>query len=251
MRAQHSLKKRLLLIYAIIFGVVFIFSPLILSETITFSGDFSHKQAMVFKEGVRLKKAVLFGQARSTAYLDGFSIERNSQKKIQATYKKFLLKNISMLAEFSPVAKKLYHSLLSMPVTGRMMIKKNLDDVLIIDQVNPLLMPGDNLYLPKLPHFVSLFGWAGNKKLQYHSGYMVIDYLKDIKYGSLAEKNYVYVISPAGRVRRVNVAYWNHSNARISPGAIIYVPLSKPYKKRLVPHFNLKLAQFLSTQRIF
>ena len=192
----------------------------------------------------------MHGQPKATAYRQGFSFERASQKATQAAYKTFLLKALKQLKKSSMDAASLYYALKKMPVTGRMRITTNFDGLFFRSHVNPLLMPGDVLYLPSLPNSISIVGWAGEKKCPFDTNKLLTDYLKAVTYSKTAEKNNVYVISPAGKVTKVPVAYWNRIAYHIAPGAIIYVPISNTFVKKIAPHFNLKMAQFLSTQRI-
>lgn len=228
----------------------FVICSAVSAGSIAVSGEFYHTTPITLTTGMRLKQAILLSQPKADAYRDGFSIEREDQKKQQTQYKAFLLANLHILKQSSTDANKLYQALWAMPVTGRMKMKTDLDELLLQFQNNPLVKNHDVIYLPKQPSTVQLYGWAGNQQLPFHYDFMLIDYLKDKHYSPLAEKNFVYVISPNGALHTVHTAYWNHSNARISPGTIIYVPLSKSSAQTLGSHFNLKMAQFLSTQRI-
>jgi hypothetical protein len=205
---------------------------------------------MPFAAPLRLTRAIRYAKPKASAFRDGFSLERQSQKIEQARYKKMLLTVLQQLNHTSHCAANLYQLLKRMPVTGRMRIETTLDGLFLVSHANPLLQPGDTLYLPALPTYIEVIGWAGNKKLNFKSDYLLTDYLKKLVYSQFAEKNFVYVITPAGKVDKVKVAYWNRKNYLVAPGSLIYVPIAHTYVKKIAHKFNLKMAQFLSTQRI-
>ena len=74
-------------------------------------------------------------------------------------------------------------------------------------------------------------------------------YLAECPRARRADRDWVYVIQPDGRVFRQGVAPWNRSAPlALAPGATIYVPLPERAAQAVDTTLNHDLADFLATQ---
>ncbi len=112
-------------------------------------------------------------------------------------------------------------------------VRKDLDTV---------LEPGDRIYVPKRPNYVSVVGDVLNPgSLQFIPGKSVKEYLGEA--GGLqksADKKRVFVVYPNGAAEPASIGAWNFSSTLVPPGSTIVAP------KNATPLNFLKLTSTLT-----
>lgn len=128
-------------------------------------------------------------------------------------------------------------------LASNMGISLDYDLVRLKEANNPIVNFGEYfLQLRKRPTKIQYFGFVSEAgELLHQSATDVSKYLKEIEYSDFADRDYVYVINPNGKVEKAKVAYWENEHFEVAPGSTIYVPL----KETLFSNFanlNLKIA---------
>jgi hypothetical protein len=64
-----------------------------------------------------------------------------------------------------------------------------------------------------------------------------------------AERDYLWLIQPDGKIRRVGVAAWNREEGIVAaPGSRVLVPIRNDDLEVPTPDLNQQMAEFLATQ---
>ena len=112
------------------------------------------------------------------------------------------------------------------PALGRMTVIADPSILAAHPQGDPMLEPGDTIFIPQRPSTVMVMGAVmqpGN--YQFSPGDTVDDYIsKAGGYDDGAEEDMVYVVYPDGRASRVDQSWLSFSSNAIPPGSTIYVP---------------------------
>lgn len=115
----------------------------------------------------------------------------------------------------------------ALKVTGRQRVNLDPDWVRLRPEANRTLQGEYSVYTLEKPTSVTLAGVvekAGNTP--WAAGRSVVDYLDAHPRMSGGERNTAQVISPAGEVTEVPVAYWNRRHYEPQPGSILFVGFS-------------------------
>lgn len=93
---------------------------------------------------------------------------------------------------------------------------------------NPRFEPGAyKLQLVSRPETVLFWGAIEKPLTLTHSGATAIsDYLPSVVRSDFADKSYVYIIQPDGRIIRAGVAAWNQQHSEAMPGAQVFIPFA-------------------------
>lgn len=130
-------------------------------------------------------------------------------------------------AEKAAVVDNLMQQLGAMQVTGRQFAVLDPDWVRMRPTANRTLEGDYSVYTLQKPNTVTVVGLVENSgKTPWMPGYTVSDYLGERARLSGAERNVALLISPAGEVQQVPVAYWNRRHIEPMPGSTIYVGFS-------------------------
>ena len=122
---------------------------------------------------------------------------------------------------------KLAQLIRSLQLGQRVMQPLDIDLIRINDSYNSLIDGRFLLVLPPRPSTVTVLGavaqtgdlaWQGQKTSK--------DYLKQAGILDNAETSFVWIIQPDGKAIKQPIAYWNHQEQDIAPGASIYVEFS-------------------------
>lgn len=237
------LSKRLMVLLASVFTTLS-------SQAATFylKGQFNAPTSLNYDQLPRLSQVLTHHPLTNQAYRLGFQLQRPSAQRQQAHTKAHILQTLKQLSQQTPAAKALFQLMQSLPVTGRMRLKTSLDGIEAQPNNDPLLNAGDRLYMPAYPNTVTVVGWTGTQQLPFNSQWLLTDYLKQIRFDDAANKSFVWLIQPDGRLTHSAVGYWNRKAYTVAPGAIIYVPIQDSYVKSFHPTFNKDVAHFLTTQ---
>ena len=113
-----------------------------------------------------------------------------------------------------------------------------------------MLSDGDQLIYPARTSTVTVVGAVPQSCiLLYNAQQEVRDYLGDCPSLPEADVDYLWLINPDGKYRRVNIAAWNRLDGiHAMPGSTILIPVLNENFDLPTPDLNEQLAQFLATQ---
>jgi polysaccharide export outer membrane protein len=91
---------------------------------------------------------------------------------------------------------------------------------------DPILEPGDSIYIPQRPSTVTVLGDVMQPgSYSFDSGSNAGDYIDQAGgYGDNAEKDLTYVVYPDGTAHRLESSWLQFGGEGIPPGSVIYVP---------------------------
>jgi polysaccharide export outer membrane protein len=140
-------------------------------------------------------------------------------------------------------AQQIVSQLKSATPLGRVVVEADPAVLEVKPQLDPLMQPGDTVFVPRRPISVAVAGEVLNAtSLQFQPGATPKDYIQEAGgYSQAAERDSIFILLPNGQAEPVKTSYWNFSPVAIPPGSTIVVP------KNLTP---FDLASFLkdSTQ---
>ena len=112
------------------------------------------------------------------------------------------------------------------PTIGRMTVIADPTILAANPQNDPMMQPGDTIFIPTRPSTVSVMGAvmaAGN--YQFRPDATVEDYINQAGgYADGAEDDMTYIVYPDGSARRVDESWLHFTSAAIPPGSTVYVP---------------------------
>lgn len=114
----------------------------------------------------------------------------------------------------------------SAQAVGRMVIEANPVVLQAHPEMDPILEPGDAIYMPKRPVSVTVIGQVLNPgTLAYMPGLSYRQYIdKAGGYGQAADSGRTFVILPNGTAQKIRTSFWSSRFVDIPPGSIIVVP---------------------------
>lgn len=120
----------------------------------------------------------------------------------------------------------LSRKLQSIEALGRVVIEADPTVLQVRPDLDTVLEPGDRLFVPKRPNFVSVTGDVLNPgALQFSAGKNAQDYIEQAgSFQRSADESRVFVVYPNGEAAPVSVSAWNFSPVQIPPGSSIVVP---------------------------
>lgn len=109
---------------------------------------------------------------------------------------------------------------------GRMVVEADPVVLAVKPQVDPIMQPGDTVFVPKRPSTVSVTGEVLNPtSLQFRPGATPADYIKAAGgFTQSAEDSEVFIVLPNGEAQPVKISYWNFTPIQVPPGSTIVVP---------------------------
>jgi protein involved in polysaccharide export with SLBB domain len=112
------------------------------------------------------------------------------------------------------------------PALGRISVVADPSMLAANAALDPLLEPGDVLYVPQRPSTISVLGQvlqAGS--FPYRNTLSVADYIELAGgYSSTANKSGAFVVLPDGTARRIERSWFRVDDGRLPPGSVIVVP---------------------------
>ena len=129
---------------------------------------------------------------------------------------------------------------------GRVVIEADPTVLQARSDLDTVLEPGDRLFMPKRPNFVSVIGDVLNPgALQFASGKKAEDYVQQAGgFQRSADEDRVFVVYPNGEAQALSLSVWNYRPAQIPPGSAIVVP-KDPLPFDLM-QFTLEATQLIS-----
>ncbi len=140
------------------------------------------------------------------------------------------------------VAQRIVKQLNEVQALGRMVVEADPAVLRVRPDLDSVLEPGDRIFVPKRPNFVSVIGDVLNPgALQFFPGKRARDYLAEAG-GILdtADDDRVFVVYPDGKAQPITLGLWSSSRVLIPPGSTIVVP------KNVTPLNALRLTRDLA-----
>ncbi|MCG8691606.1 MAG: SLBB domain-containing protein [Minwuiales bacterium] len=109
---------------------------------------------------------------------------------------------------------------------GRIVIEADPTVLQVRRELDTVLEPGDRVFVPKRPNFVSVLGDVLNPgALQFVAGTKGDEYIRQAGgFQRSADEDRVFVVFPNGRAQPLSLSAWNYSPVQIPPGSTIVVP---------------------------
>ncbi|MBE1298349.1 MAG: hypothetical protein GJ680_00360 [Alteromonadaceae bacterium] len=125
----------------------------------------------------------------------------------------------------------------------RISMRIDYDLARIKEQFNPRLI--ESHYLLRVaarPEIVNVFGTShALAEMPHLPGAHISVYLQDDDLDCHADSDYVYVITPYGKVDKVNRSYWSNERYELAPGAEVYLPLPESLFSSEVESLNQRI----------
>lgn len=225
-------------------GDLFNFKPIYLGQeagTVRLSGEFKFPGSYGILRGERLSQLVKrAGGLTTTAYPYGAVFTRVSARmaeedsyrraaadlqeaSVTAVTSGALGKDAQISSQFlSTVAQKLQDT----KAIGRVVIEA---DPVVLEtrpEIDPIVEPGDVLFMPKRPISVTVIGQVLNPgSLAFTPGASLKQYVDRAGgYSGAADEGRVFVILPNGTARKFQASFWNYKSEDIPPGSVVVVP---------------------------
>lgn len=223
------------------------------------SGEVRSPGAVALAPGARLLDAVLAAQPDAQGYWLAAAWLRQPLIEPQTRLKAGVLFDLDSLhrdalassrTSRASLAARLYREVLALPVTGRQ--RAVLDPVALETGFarNDRVSDGDRLIYPQRPRSVQVVGAVASPcTVEVHPLQQARDYLGSCPPLADAEADYLWVIQPDGRSRRLGIAPWNREDGFLPvPGSTLLVPIRNDDLDTPTPDLNRQLAEFLATQ---
>ncbi len=93
-------------------------------------------------------------------------------------------------------------------------------------ELDPLLEPGDVVYIPQRPSTISVLGQVMQPgSLPYRSGNTLEDYIEMAGgYGPTSDASNTFIVLPDGSARKIETSWLNFNSVNLPPGSSIVVP---------------------------
>lgn len=206
----------------------------------------------------RFADAIVSAEPAQDAYLTGTKLFRQSARPDQIRLRAGLLHTLSLLqqgptTETANLAHSLSRWLKEHEATG--VVAHGLDARLaqVQPRLNVVLEPGDQIIVPARPSSVRVMGAVLAECTLAHEPLRDAQaYLRSCPSSPSADRNYLLVIQPDGKIQRLGRALWNRADSQpIAPGGTLYVPVAETVVGRVDAHFNSEFAMFIATQPIY
>lgn len=134
-------------------------------------------------------------------------------------------KNDSYQSIYNAIAKQLE----TWKIADRIRIEIDFELARVSPKNNPLIENGlYRILLSKRPTNIHVFGALNNElNLPYNNNTCIEEIMSKITLSEYADKSFVYLVSPQGRINKSPIAYWNNKCTILMPGSLVYVPLQE------------------------
>ena len=114
----------------------------------------------------------------------------------------------------------------SVEALGRVVIEADPTVLQVKPELDVVLEPGDRIFVPKRPNFVTVIGDVLNPSaVQFRAGATADRYIRQAGgYQSSADEDRVFVVYPNGEAEPLALSPWNFNPVQIPPGSTIVVP---------------------------
>lgn len=238
---------------------LFLMGPSVSQAAVTVSGDVRSPGPIDVKPGARLMDVIKGAQPNAESYWLGAAWLHRSLEVQQARLKAGILFDLKLLQRGAlldgkrtraDVSARLYEQIERLPVTGRQVAVLDPIAVEVGFARNALLDDGDRLIYPVRPSTVEILGAVAQPcHVPYRALQEVHAYAGQCTILDDAERDYLWLIQPDGKIRRVGVAAWNREEGIVAaPGSRILVPIRNDDLEVPTPDLNQQMAEFLATQ---
>lgn len=208
------------------------------SGPIELIGEFRRPGVYHIRRGERMSELTArAGGLTELAYPFGAVFTRERVKKAQqAGFDRASRELISTLAVLAAqkgvdprgvlVLQDLSRQLQEVEALGRVVIEADPTVLQVRPELDTVLEPGDKLFMPKRPNFVSVTGDVLNPgALQFASGNTADAYINRAGgYQRSADQDRVFVVYPNGEAQPLALSVWNYTPVQIPPGSAIVIP---------------------------
>jgi protein involved in polysaccharide export with SLBB domain len=124
------------------------------------------------------------------------------------------------------VTQQLVSQLRTAEPLGRVVVEADPTVLQVKPQLDPLMEPGDAVFIPKRPFYVAVAGEVLNPtSLQFRPGAKPMDYIREAGgFTQSAEDDSVFIVFPNGEAQPVQHSFWNFTAIEVPPGSTIVVP---------------------------
>lgn len=225
-------------------GDMFNFKPLYLGQevgTVKAVGEFRFPATYGILRGERLSELMKrAGGLTDSAYPYGAVFTRTSARRAeQDSYRReanelqgamvtavtsgALGNNAQVSSQFlSTVVQRLQNA----EAVGRVVIQADPTVLQLHPELDPILEPGDAIYMPKRPVSVTVIGEVLNPgTLEYMPNLSFRQYVDRAGgFGQAADGSRVFVILPNGTAQKIKTSFWASRSPDIPPGSVVVVP---------------------------
>ncbi|MGH7074043.1 MAG: SLBB domain-containing protein [Stellaceae bacterium] len=205
------------------------------------SGEFRRPGLYDIRRGERLSELIQrAGGLTSEAYPYGAVFERTSVRKAeQKAYDRAAHDLESALSaavtgssnnqhgpSFVTATESLIRDIKNTPAAGRVVVQADPTVLQVSPQLDTVLQPGDSIFIPKRPNYVTVSGEVLNPtSLQFKPGATPGNYIREAGgYTQNADDDAVFVVLPNGEAEPVRNSFWNFRATLVPPGSTIVVP---------------------------
>ncbi len=130
--------------------------------------------------------------------------------------------NPSSILALQRVAKQLG----SVEALGRVVTETDPTVLQVRPELDTVLEPGDRLYMPKRPSFVTVIGDVLNPgAMQFIAGTTADEYIRQAGgFQRSADEDRIFVVYPNGQAEPLAVSVWNFNPVQLPPGSSLVVP---------------------------
>ena len=109
---------------------------------------------------------------------------------------------------------------------GRIVTETDPTVLQVRPELDSVLEPGDRLYMPKRPNFVTVVGDVLNPGAQqFISGTTADEYIQQAGgFQRSADEARIFVVYPNGRAEQLAINIWNYKAVQLPPGSSLVVP---------------------------
>jgi protein involved in polysaccharide export with SLBB domain len=129
------------------------------------------------------------------------------------------------------------NQLRTQPAVGRISITADPSILAAKPELDPLLEPGDVVYIPQRPSTIAVLGQVSQPgSFPYRPGLTLADYLQEAGgYSDTADESMTFIVLPDGSARKMETSWLSFDSGSLPPGSTIVVPRDvTPLDKRQI-----------------
>ena len=209
---------------------------------ILLAGEFRYPGVYDISRGTRLSEVIRrAGGLTDSAYPYGAIFTRqsarNDEKQALKRYRQEIQDALTFgitrggdrgkaIADAAPFLSELITETEKAVPVGRIVVESDPTVLEIRPDLDPILQPGDQLFMPKRPSTVAVTGEVLNSgSFQFVSGASAKSYIdKAGGFQYSADKNKSFIVFPDGTARGLQFSAWRRSEVPVPPGSTIIVP---------------------------
>jgi len=208
------------------------------SGPVVLAGEFIRPGIYEIRRGERLSEVIArAGGLTPQAYPYGAIFTRESVKLAQEIGLRRAARELESAIAVAAVqrginpatiigAQQVSQQLDTIEALGRVVIEADPTVLQVRPELDPVLEPGDRLFMPKRPNFVAVIGDVLNPgAMQFVAGTTADRYISQA--GGLqksADDDRIFVVYPNGAAEPLTVSVWNFQAVQVPPGSSIVVP---------------------------